>query len=328
MGWFVATSRRLLGNRKLYAFSLLACCLSLEGRGAFLAREARTQDEHPSKSPNDSADADFRRRCEAPGVVKCVGFDSEADILPFAYPDNGGAYRASLDTKTTASGAGSLRFEIPSNSGQNSSGGWHTGLGRSFGPGRILYVQFRERFSPEFLKTNYEGNGWKQAIFHMGSKTCGSIELTTQNTYNRGYPQMYTDCGSRSFDVDLKNGDFLYEQGDYNCHRNKPSAASCAYYHPNEWMTFYYEIKVGAWGRPESSIKAWVAYEHKPYKQFVNATSYRLDSDSGPADAFDSITLTPYNTNKPSDRSHGIAYIWYDELIVSDQPIPFPTSMR
>ena len=140
----------------------------------------------------------------------------------------------------------------------------------------------------------------------------------------RGYPQMYTDCGSRNFDVDLGNGDFLYEEGDYNCHRQSPSSRSCAFYHPNEWMTFYYEVKVGAWGKPESSIRAWVAYEGKPYKQFINEVNYRLDFDSGLSDSFNAITLTPYNTNKPSDNAYPASYIWYDELIVSSQPISAP----
>lgn len=272
--------------------------------------------------------ADFERRCHAPGVTKCVGFDSDNDVNPFVYPDGTGQIRGTLDSSMKASGSGSLRFEIPPHSGANTSGGWTAGLGDNFGPGKTFYVQFRERFSSQFLSTNFQGNGWKQAIFHMGKKTCGSIELTTQNTYARGYPQMYTDCGSRNFEVDLGNGDFLYEEGDYNCHRWSPSSRGCAFYHPNEWMTFYYEVKVGGWGKPESSIRAWVAYEGKPYKQFINEVNYRLDFDSGPADAFNAITLTPYNTNKPSDTAYPAIYIWYDELIVSNQPIAAPGLSR
>jgi hypothetical protein len=89
-------------------------------------------------------------------------------------------------------------------------------------------------------------------------------------------------------------------------------------------MTFYYEVKVGGWGKPESSIRAWVAYEGKPYKQFINEVNYRLDFDSGPLDAFNAITFTPYNTNKPSDTAYPTASVWYDELIVSSQPISAP----
>jgi hypothetical protein len=318
-----------LGESSSRKLLMAAALFVLASAGAFLigtnhgtSARAAAQEKPPSER-----DQDFQKRCHAPGVVKCEGFDSEMDTLAYVYPDGGGLYRAVFDIHTTASGLGSLRFEIPAISGANSSGGWTTGLGANFGPGQAFYVQFRERFSPEFLKTKYEGNGWKQAIFHMGHKTCGSIELTTQNTYERGYPQMYTDCGSRSFDVDLKNGDFLYETGDYSCHRWSPSPKSCAYYHANEWMTFYYEVKLGHWGRPDSSIKAWVAYEGKEYRQFVNAINYRLDADSGPSDVFNAITLTPYNTGKPAEASHPVAYVWYDELIVSKHPIAAPAAV-
>ena len=311
-------------SRKLLIITLPVFVIIAFAAFAFVPVRGLALRRVPQEKQLPARDQDFQNRCHGPGVVKCEGFDSETDTLAYIYPDGGGLYRGVFDTHTTASGVGSLRFEIPATSGANSSGGWTASLGGGFGPGRVFYVQFRERFSPEFLKTKYQGNGWKQAIFHMGRKTCGSIEITTQNTYERGYPQMYTDCGSRSFDVDLKNGDYLYETGDYNCHRWSPSPQSCAFYHANEWMTFYYEVGLGHWGRPDSSIKAWVAYEGKPYRQFVNAPSYRLDADSSPTDVFNAITLTPYNTGKPAEVPHPVAYVGYHELIVSKQPIPAP----
>ncbi|HXJ06041.1 MAG TPA: hypothetical protein VNH65_13140 [Candidatus Acidoferrum sp.] len=326
-------SQRL--QRMVWIFSLLFACLILCVGGRRLAHFERSVRAQNGENGRDSsiqattnvstAPADFQSRCHAPDVVKCVGFDSENEILPFLAADGNGVYRGALDRMVHSSGAGSLRFEIPSISGQNSSGAWTSGLGANFGPGRTLYVQFRERFSPEFLKSDFQGNGWKQVIFHMGHKTCGSIELTTQNSYGRGFPEMYTDCGSRSFVADLHNGDFLFERGDYNCHRSKPTASSCAYYHANEWMTFYYEVKLGSWGRPESSIKAWVAYEGAPYRQFIDERKYRLDFDSSPLDTYNAVTFTPYNTGKPT-TPHPLAFVWYDELIVSNRPIAAPAA--
>ena len=316
-------------GRNTLLVALISSAFVFEGGLTFLLHNARGAARGgPSGKPQTDRDADFLSRCHAPGVVKCMGFDSQTDTLAYIYPDGRGFYRAVFDTQTTASGKGSLRFEIPSLSGQNSSGGWTAGLGAAFGPGQTFYVQFRERFSQEFLKNRYQGNGWKQVIFHMDRKTCGNMEITTQNTYERGYPQMYTACGSRPFDVHLENGDFLYESGDYECHRQNPTPESCAYYHSDEWMTFYYEVKGGHWGRPDSSIKAWVAYEGKPYRQFINAVNYQLDADSGPGDAFNAITLTPYNTDKPAEVSQPAAYVWYDELIVSRRPIRAPLVAR
>jgi hypothetical protein len=281
----------------------------------------------PGASAEDETgpDLDFDRRCHSPGVVKCAGFDSPKEIAPSVYNDSRGQLRALIDTDVKSSGRGSLRFEIPSHSGQNSSGGWTSGLGAAFGQGQTFYVQYRQRFSPEFLKTKYQdAEGWKQSIFHMGTSTCAAMEITTVNSYHRGYPQMYTNCGGRSFDVDLHNYDFLYETGDYNCHRSNPNPHDCAFYKANQWMTFYYEIKIGGWGKPDSTIKAWVGYEGEPLKQFENGLNYQLDFNSSPSDGFNAITLTPYNTGKSPAQDHPTAYTWYDELIVSRQPIPAP----
>jgi hypothetical protein len=258
--------------------------------------------------------------------VKCVGFDAAADIGPFVYAAGDGAIRGVLDTTTKASGGGALRFQIPPMTGANSSGGWLASLGSSFGQGKTFYVQFRQRFSPEMVNTNFGGHGWKQVIFHMNTQSCASIELTTQNLFHRGFPQMYTDCGSRGFEVDLGNGDYLLQQGEYNCHYQNQNQTDCSYYRSNQWMTFYYEVKIGNWGQANSSIKAWVGYEGGSLKQFINAPNYRLDFNNSSSDVYNSITLTPYNTTKPSTLNHPTAYIWYDELIVSTQPIPAPNT--
>lgn len=277
--------------------------------------------------------SDFEARCHAAGVIKCVGFDSEDEIAPFVSKDSDGVVRAALDNSVKASGQGSLRFEVPSHSGQNSSGAWTSSLGASFGQGQTFYVQYRQRFSAELLKSKYEGGeGWKQSIFHMAGKTCASIELTTVDAYYRGFPVMYTDCGSRDFAVDLGNGDFLLEHGDssansYNCHYQNRTPANCAFYKPNQWMTFYYEVGIGNWGKPNSSIKAWVGYEGRPLKQFVNGVDYKLNFNSGPSDVFDSISLLPYNTGKSRAEENRPAYTWYDELIVSKSPISPPRTI-
>ena len=268
---------------------------------------------------------EFLRRCQSSGVVKCVGFDSPSDIEPFLSHDGEGLIRGTLDKTIKASGAGSLRFEIPSHSGQNSSGSWVSGMGGTFGPGDTFYVQFRQRFDKAMISTNFGGNGWKQAVFHTQPTGCGSIELTTQNTYLRGFPQMYTDCGARGFEIPIKGGaDFLLQQGDYNCKYSNRNPKDCSMYHPDQWMTFYYEIKLGQWGTPTSSIQAWVAYEGEPLKKFIDIRNYVLNFNDGPADRYDTITLMPYNTHKPWTQTNPVAYTWYDELIVSKQPIPPP----
>ena len=163
----------------------------------------------------------------------------------------------------------------------------------------------------------------------MAGSTCASIELTTQNTWQHGFPEMYTDCGARGFEVDLGNGDLLLEQGDtastgYNCHYQNQVPATCAFYQPNQWMTFYYEVRLGNWGQANSTIKAWVAYEGGPLKEFIDMQNYTLNYNNGPSDVYNAVTLLPYNTHKDVTLTNLVAYTWYDELIVSTQPIPAP----
>ncbi len=268
--------------------------------------------------------ADFDSRCAASGVVKCVGFDTSANFASSVlYPAGDGVVRGTMDTNIKASGAGSLRFMIPSRSGANMSGFWLDSLGADFGQNQTFYVQFRQRFSPEMLSTYYEpGGGWKQVIIH-GAASCASLELTTVNQYLRGFPQMYTDCGARNFHVE-SGGQLLLQQGDYNCPYSNQSSSGCGRYRANEWMTFYYHIQIGQWNSPNSNIRAYMAYEGEPLKQFVDIRNYSLNYDSSVNDKYQKIQLTPYMTGKNSSQDHPTAYTWYDELIVSTQPIAAP----
>ena len=168
----------------------------------------------PTTPPTGSAD--FQARCGVAGVLRCFGFDSNADLgttgsnavgANFGNFNNSGACNSAatvlcpvIDSTVTASGGGSLKFTIPSQSGSGGSGQWFTNfsndLSTQFGENSEFYIQWRQRFSPEFLSTNYQGGGgWKQQIIGTGDKpgsiasSCSSLETVTQNTNQRGFPQ-------------------------------------------------------------------------------------------------------------------------------------------
>jgi hypothetical protein len=291
------------------------------------ANSTPSADERAPQDPQD-----FTERCHAEGVLTCVGFDSPQEFVPAEdpysglYPGEGGAFRGTLDTKIMASGGGSLKFTIPSYSGANASGYWKQAMGKNFGEGSTFYVQFRQRFSPEMLTNDWGGNTyWKQVIFHNGPHTCGDVELATTKSNRRdGYPVMYSQCGSDGMTVDLHNGDFLVEQGDYNCHYHDISPRDCFMYPADTWITFYYKTNIGHWGKADSTIQAWVAVPGKPYKQWVNMPKHKL-LNASPGRDYDTVTLLPYMTAKDSSKFGGpVAYTWYDELIVSTQPIAPP----
>lgn len=268
----------------------------------------------------------FEDLCAARGVVKCEGFETQDDVNPYLIPDSRGNLRPSVDTTVAASGRGSLKYTIPPRSTGNSSGAYLSPLGANFGAGDSFYVSFKQRFSKEMLNTHFGGDGWKQVIIHSAGSSCAAVEITTQNIYHRGFPQLYSRCGADHFTVKLSGGDYLLQQGDYNCHYQAVAAKTagpkdCSMYRPDEWITFYYEIHVGEWGKPNSSVRAYIAYEGEPLKQFIDIDNYVLRYNDSPTDTFARIQLTPYNTNKPSDRDHPTATTWYDDLIVSREPI-------
>src|SRR5690606_9054530 len=104
--------------------------------------------------------ADFATRCAATGVIKCVGFDSAADLVGQSGSNAGtipreGGPPPSIDTSIKASGAGSLRFSIPAGSPGSAAGSYFTNfsadLATQFGENSEFYVQFRQRMTPEFV---------------------------------------------------------------------------------------------------------------------------------------------------------------------------------
>jgi len=275
-------------------------------------------------SPEPTANPlSFEQLCRLPGVVKCIGFDEPEKIQPFVIPPWGqNEKRAVIDFDQKASGAGSLRFEIPSHSAADTSGSFWQNFtddsGGFFSEGDEFYVQWRQRFSREFLDTIYQGGGgWKQIIIGQGDRpgkiaySCTPIEIVVQNSYQRGYPQMYHSCGAK---------DGHYEEFD----RIYPIR-----YIADEWMTFQLHIKIGTWYKndrnyhQDSNVELWVARDGYQSQQAVDQKHYDLASED-PLAGYGKIWLLPYHTGKNHEQSHPVAYTWYDDLIISTHRIPDP----
>lgn len=325
----------------------------------------------PAPAPTPApppASSSFSARCSAPGVVRCIGFDSDADFnkgsggTAGAWGQNFGILpvygtsdytRATRDTMVKASGDSSLRFTIPPNSGSDSSGAFFlnfsSDLSVQFGANSEFYVQWRQRFSPELINTKYAGGGgWKQIIIGTGDQpgkvygSCEATEIVLTNLEHRGFPIMYHSCtGSASHGP--YDGFFEPYGGDYKQQNARPAPyclysqsgsgyfppnGNCFGYFPNEWMTFQVRIKTGPRVGDEfvnSYVTMWMAREGRPSELVVQWGPYNLSA--GPASEnqrYGKVWLTPYNTNKSSAQSHPTAYTWYDELIVSRNPIADP----
>jgi hypothetical protein len=304
--------------------------------------------------------APFATRCAQPGVVKCVGFDSAADIAG-GYGDNSGIFSGTttpaLDPTTKASGNSSLKFTLPAVSGADTSGSFFTDFSddRSvrFGENQEFFVQWRQRFSPEMLTTKYQGGGgWKQIIVGTGDTpsnwyaSCTALETVLQNSYHGGFPRSYNSCtGSTShgpywpfeepfgaYDFKLQNARpapyCLYSQGQTDPVTFFAPTGNCFGYAPNEWMTFQMRIKTGPRVNDEwagSFVTVWMAREGKASELVIDWGPFNLTAgDPSEDQRYGKVWLLPYNTGRSAAVSNPVAYTWYDDLIVSRNKIADP----
>jgi hypothetical protein len=240
----------------------------------------------------------FAQRCAAAGVVLCNGFDVDADRGTVGASSIGtwrGVFRngqancnssdanrcPTIDTTTSASGGGSLKFVVPSNSDSGGSGQFFTNassdMSTRFGSGQTFYMQVRMRFSCDFLFTNCPagtgvrvfagGGGWKTVDISQADRTatcfpgsltcatsCSELEIVVQNTNTSGFVQGYHGCpgtyqGS-SFVFEQQAGSEFYRQNAYAglCPRSEVivgNLANCFTYKMNEWMTFKARVSIG-----------------------------------------------------------------------------------
>jgi hypothetical protein len=322
----------------------------------------------PAPSPASTGSADFQTRCKATGVILCNGFDAATDIAG-TYGDYkgtlAGAAAPAIDATVKASGTGSLKFTVPSNSPADTSGSFFTNfstdLSIQFGQNSDFYIQWRQRFSPEFLSTVYQSGGWKQAIIGTGDKpgcnskatalgfcyaSCVATTIVTTNNYQRGFAQLYNSCtGSAShgpydpFEEAIGTTDFklqnarpapycLYSQVHHVPPTQFPPTGNCFGYFPNEWMTFQIHVRTGPRVGDEftnSHVDMWIARERKPSEPVFSWGPYNLSVGSAAEDQrYGKIWLLPYQTGKSATQVTPVAYTWYDELIISRQKIPDP----
>ena len=300
-----------------------------------------------------------------------MGFDSPVDIAGMFGDNSGilsGASTPVLDTSVKASGASSLKFTIATNTPADTSGSFFTNfsnnLATQFSENTEFYVQWRQRFSPEFLDTLFAGGGgWKQVIISAGDRpgctsgdtqtgvlcmsSCTALETVVQNTFQRGLAQMYNSCTGSSSHLkgpfepfeEPFGGDFklqnarpspycLYSQGNTIPKTSFPPDGNCIGYFPNEWMTFQVRIKTGPRVNDEwtnSFVTLWIAREGQPSQTAIHWGPYKLSAGSASEDLkFGKIWLLPYDTSKSVAQTHPMGFTWYDELIISRTQIADP----
>lgn len=301
-------------------------------------------------------DFDFAARCAAPGVTKCQGFNSmgtfpTADLirLDVDAPHSNirarsdGQYRATVDTVIKRSGAGSLQLKMDAGYAEQDIAGQYLpntndGLGANYGENSNLFIQYAWRVSASYLSNQAFWNITpKVSIFHMDQQSCagvGAVVVNFRSSSNK--LSMYSNCGSTGdsmyTDLDGQTWNhtippYLFQQGDYACQFGNPPFGTCWNYPTDTWITMYFKIHVGNFESQNSTIEGWYAVNGGAYQKWLNVAAFTFQCNSPvsscPTSAFNNITLTPYmtglSTGAPVD-----AFTWYDELIVSTQPIAAP----
>jgi len=299
----------------------------------------------------DAALADFQARCAAPGVLRCEGWDDPADFTPASgdsgyasglYPAEDGTFQGVQDTSIMVSGAGSLKFNIRAGTvaplGSNPSGLWKANFGpdnniTQFGPHTTLYIQFRLRLDPNMINydwTQVSGQGWKVFIVFgpVPGESCTGAQFVQENTNQTNVATGYTSCGSPALDTNNGVPPMLIEQGDYSCPYNSSggytSNPNCFAYPVNTWMTEYWVVSIGDYGQPNTSFTAYIAPDGQPLKEFINLPNFTFDSGASAGDALMEILLQPYFSGATEATTSPASAMWFDELIISSQPIAAP----
>lgn len=327
-----------------------------------------------------SSSSDFAARCAATGVVRCVDFDDDTyfatgaggtqgafgDHYGYIPPSGTSDYtRVTRDTSTYADGVSSLRFTIPSNVGADTSGAWFTNFtddqSVEIGEGGDIYVQWRQRFSTDYLGTTYyqadgttPAGGWKLADVSAGdpatcssgatgtcATSCWDFETVVQNVDQTQLPRMYTNC-SGAFPYQPLQGytTNVTVQNVVECLYPDYTAPPCMPLYANEWMTFQVHIHVGTWNTWSSTIQLWVGREGEAStlvidcsptvtNKCINGVDSSADNgwylhNSDTTYKIGKVWLLPYHTNKGATQTTPVAYTWYDDLIISTQEIADP----
>lgn len=293
----------------------------------------------------------FAERCAAPEVIGCWGFDTAAETDPYLVAS--GLTPPAFDAVTFAEGAGSIHMQVLPGSDADTSGQANLDFTSGVAPGETLYLQWRQRFSTDFIGTTYDANGWKQLLVHENTSTAGCSDseiVVTNQGEDRDFPIPYHACNvfhspvenpvnGNIYEFDLQPGGdsrCLYSWMENNLDFTEPSddvdEVACIGYLPDQWMTFQLAVHLTSWCYqipydqcPEDSrIELWVSYEGQLPNHVIDWPIAFLSTSDPATTAYDSVQLTPYNTNKNPAQSHPPAELWYDSVIASKARIPDP----
>ena len=82
-------------------------------------------------------------------------------------------------------------------------------------------------------------------------------------------------------------------------------------------MEFTGRIEIlGESNQPSSRVQLWIDGELA-----IDYKRARIDWSGASGEGFGQFLLSPYHTDKNPSEVHPIGHVWYDDLIISTQPI-------
>lgn len=288
---------------------------------------------------------------------------NDGSVIQNGYQDGCNGQQGFIDTTTKVSGTGSLRFTLTHGTTCKDIGGKWDALMKSpgFTTGDTVYVGYWYRIGSLVLSNgfNFWGSSLKLTDMYGHTSTCQSTEFTVTidpiaNSSLFGRPTWYTNCGDGwSTDVGTNavnsggdssiNGcsaDCNFEQGSqvtpasgvgFNCSYQTPSngvgnGTGCFIQPANTWCWMYYKLVLGTRGTNNSSIESWVTCADGRVLQWQKLIG--IIWPTGGDSTVDRIYLSPYMTQLPTGSASAVdTFIWYDELIISSQPIAQPAGL-
>ena len=177
------------------------------------------------------------------------------------------------------------------------------------------------------LIQGYNQDGSRYPPWTQGRSTaCSSSDVVFQNMIDRGPDPLGSGYSACEQDRARYGGLYSYYPGGGGSGvKGSPDPLTGGFtWYPDEWLTVYFRIDIGAYGVDRSTtVYLWAAragdteYTHLIQKDITLG-------GNGVENAFDSIWLLPYNTSQLPDPTRQNTFVLYDELIVSTQPIAVP----
>jgi hypothetical protein len=297
-------------------------------------------------------DGDFTARTDLPGVVLSNGFDVIGDLGPantvsgfrgYSSFETCGAHANNcpfIGTDFVASGAGSLKFIIPSGNNGAFAGYFWTNpmpdLSIRWGENETVNLQYRVRHNAGYIN-NF--TGWKSSVFTAADtptknwSSCTNADFVVQRTGNYLFPTLYQGCPGTNQPIngDMGAGDLIWQERPApGC--IYPNFQNCFLYYADEWVTYKFQINFGALGsvsRPGYSgqaymntrIRWWAAREGQPSDLIMDQTFNWNAEETGIVQEIGKIFLMPYSGSEVSTAQ---VMTHYDELIMSHEDIADP----